>query len=204
MSLECEATESDMSIRRLTLVLPFMLILTACGGGAQQQSAQDQRPEISLESIRKDINGEWVDGRVPAADGKSQPRGWAFDQSEPKQIEIVEQKIEGDRATFLINMQTRSAPRARDPISLSGQLRLHYELESGLVFRKWEIVRVENVSFRYVKETPPPDANSNNANANSNTNANSNSNANGNSNAKPKAGATPQANANSSRTGGDK
>ena len=176
--------------------------LTACGGGgAQQQSAQDQPPDITLETIREDINGEWVDGRVPAADDKSPPRGWAFDRSEPKQIEIVDQKVEGDHATFLINMQTRTAPRSRDPISLSGQLRLHYELESGLVFRKWEIVRVENVSFKYVKETPPPDANANNANANSG--ANSNSNANGNSNAKPKAGATPQANANSSRTGED-
>ncbi|MCA1629307.1 MAG: hypothetical protein LC785_08640 [Acidobacteria bacterium] len=187
-----------MSRRRLTPALLILSLLTACGGGgAQQQSAQDQRPEITLESIREDLNGEWVDGRVPAADGKSQPRGWAFDHSEPKQIEIVEQKIEGDRATFLINMQTRTGPRSRDPISLSGQLRLHYELESGLVFRKWEIVRVENVSFKYVKETPPPDANANNANANSNAN----SNANVNSNAKPKAGATPQANANASRTG---
>jgi hypothetical protein len=189
-----------MSRRRLTLALPLILLATACGGGARQQSAQDQRPEITLETIREDINGEWVDGRVPAADGKSQPRGWAFDHSEPKQIEIVEQKIEGDTATFLINMQTRTAPRSRDPISLSGQLRLHYELQSGLVFRKWEIVRVENVSFKYVKETPPGE-NSNNANANANPGANANSNS--NSNAKPKAGATPQANANSSRTGED-
>ncbi|HVG28244.1 MAG TPA: hypothetical protein VM864_00850 [Pyrinomonadaceae bacterium] len=194
-----------MSRRRLTLALPLILLASACGGGAQQQqSAQDQRPEITLETIRRDINGRWVDGRVPAADGKSQPRGWAFDHEEPKQIEIVEQKIEGDRATFLINMQTRTAPRSRDPISLSGQLRLHYELQSGLVFRTWEIVRVENVSFKYVKETPPPAENSNDSNANnSNANANSGGDANGNSNsnAKPKAGATPRANANSSRTG---
>ena len=189
-----------MSRLRLALATLTLLSLTACGGGAQQQqSAQDQRPEITLESIRKDLDGEWVEGRVPAADGKSQPRGWAFDHNEPKQIEIVEQKIEGDSATFLINMQTRTAPRSRDPISLSGQLRLHYVLEAGLVFRKWEIVRVENVSFKYVKETPPPDANANNSNAN-----NSNSNVNANSNAKPKAGATPQANANSARTGDDR
>jgi hypothetical protein len=182
-----------MSRRRLTLALLPLLLATACGGGAPQQS-QDQRPEINLETIQRDINGRWVDGRVPAADGKSQPRGWAFDRDEPKQIEIVEQKIEGDRATFLINMQTHTAPRSREPLSLSGQLRLHYELQSGLVFRTWEIVRVENVSFKYVKETPPPGENSNNANA-GNANAN-----NSNSNAKPKAGATPQANANSSRT----
>lgn len=190
-----------MSRRKLTLAIALLLLAAACGGGTQQQqSAQDQRPEITLETIRRDIDGRGVDGRVPAADGKSQPRGWAFDRSEPKQIEIVEQKVEGDHATFLINMQTRTAPRSREPLSLSGQLRLHYELQTGLVFRNWEIVRVENVSFKYVKEPPPPDANSNNTNTNADTNTNSNV----NSNAKPKAGATPQANANSSRTGGEK
>jgi hypothetical protein len=180
-----------MSKRRLTLALPLLLLATACGGAQPQQSAQDQRPEINLETIRRDINGRWVDGRVPAADGKSQPRGWAFAHEEPKQIEIVDQKIEGDTATFLINMQTHSAPRSREPLSLSGQLRLHYELQSGLVFRTWEIVRVENVSFKYVKETPPPGENSNDASAsNSNTN---NANANANSNAKPKAGSNANA-----------
>jgi hypothetical protein len=183
-----------MSRRRLTLALLPLLLAAACGGSRQQQpSAQDQRPEINLETIKRDINGRWVDGRVPAADGKSQPRGWAFAPEEPKQIEIVDQKIEGDSATFLINMQTRSAPRSHEPLSLSGQLRLHYELQSGLVFRTWEIVRVENVSFKYVKETPPPGENANNGN-----NANAN-----NANAKPKAGASPRANANSSRTGED-
>jgi hypothetical protein len=182
-----------MSRRRLALALLPLLLATACGGSQQQQpSAQDQRPEITLDTIRRDINGRWVDGRVPAADGKSQPRGWAFAPEEPKQIEIVEQKIEGDTATFLVNMQTRSAPRSHEPLSLSGQLRLHYELQSGLVFRTWEIVRVENVSFKYVKETPPPGENANNANAgNSNSN---NSNANANSNAKPKAGSNANQN----------
>ncbi|MDT7603620.1 MAG: hypothetical protein QOF61_1617, partial [Acidobacteriota bacterium] len=72
----------------------------------------------------------------------------------------------------------------------SGQLRLHYELQSGLVLRSWEIVQVENISFTYVKETPPPDANSN-------SNANTNGNANGNSNAKPKGNDNAKANENS-------
>ena len=198
------AAETDMSRRRLTLALPLILLAAACGGGGaqQQQAAQDQRPEITLETIRRDINGKWVDGRVPAADNKSQPRGWAFDHEEPKQIEIVEQKIEGDRATFLINMQTHTGPRAREPMSLSGQLRLHYELQSGLVFRSWEIVRVENVSFKYVKEAPPAGENSNNANG-PNANAGGNANSNSNSNARPKAGAPPPANANSTRAGED-
>jgi hypothetical protein len=183
---------------RRTLLWLSLLSLTACvaacGGSSQpaaNSAASDERPGIALDNIKRDINGRWV--RVPAADGNSKPLDpWVFDPSEPKQIEIVEQKIEGDTATFLINMQTHTSPRARNPMSLSGQLRLHYQLESGLVFRSWEIREVENVSFKYVKETPPPDANTN-----SNGNTNGGANSNGNTNAKPKANENSKANANS-------
>jgi hypothetical protein len=167
--------------------------VAACGGGQPNanSAASDERPELKAENIRQDINGRWV--KVPAADGKSKPLDpWIFDEREPKQIEVVEQKIEGDRATFLVNMQTRTVPRSRNPMSLSGQLRLHYELQSGLIFRAWEITDVENVSFTYVKETPPPDANAND-------NANGGMNSNGNTNAKPKANDNAKANENSPR-----
>jgi hypothetical protein len=176
---------------RRTILWLTLLSLTACvaacGGGqpAANSAEADARPDIKLDNIKNDINGRWVE--VPAADGKSKPLDpWVFDPGEPKQIEIVEQKIEGDTATFLVNMRTHTGPRSRNPMSLSGQLRLHYRLESGLVFRSWEIGEVENVSFRYVKESPPPDANSN---ANGNANGNAGGNSNGNANAKPKANA---------------
>jgi hypothetical protein len=171
------------------------MLATACAG---RQPAQDQLPEIRLDSLREDLNGKWV--KVPAADGKSKPlNSWVFSRDEPKEIKILEQKIEGDVGTFLVEISTRSAPNSKNRYSLSGQLRLHYRLESGLVLRKWEIAQVENVSFKYVNEQPTPDANSN-SNAGANSNANSGGDANSNPDAKPKAGATPRANANSSRT----
>jgi hypothetical protein len=182
---------------RRTILWLTLLSLTACvaacGGGQSgaNSAASDQRPDINLDNIKNDINGRWVE--VPAADGKSKPLDpWVFDHSEPKEIEIVDQKIEGDTATFLVNLRTHTGPRSRNPMSLSGQLRLHYRLDSGLVFRSWEIDGIDNISFKYVKETPPPDANSN-ANGNTNGNVNGNSNA----NAKPKPSESPKANANS-------
>ncbi|MDT7605485.1 MAG: hypothetical protein QOF61_3482, partial [Acidobacteriota bacterium] len=113
------------TMRRLLLWLSLLSAATcvaACGGQrAANSAASDQLPALKLENVRQDINGKWV--KVPAADGKSKPLDpWVFDPSEPKQIEIVEQKIEGDRATFLINMQTHTGPHARSPMSLSGQL----------------------------------------------------------------------------------
>jgi hypothetical protein len=135
----------------LSLLLLCAACALACGGGSQP--AQGDLPPLDLNGIRRNIDGRYV--RVPSADGKSEPIDWVFDPSEPKEIEIVEQKIEGDRATFLVNMRTHTVPRSRKPRSLSGQLRLHYRLRSGLVLRGWEIEEVENVSFTYTNEPPP-------------------------------------------------
>jgi hypothetical protein len=137
----------------LLLLLAAACAMVACGGGDKQTSAQDERPPLNLDIIRRDINGRGVE--TPSADGKSKPIGWTFIPSEPKEIEIVDQKIEGERATFLINMKTRTVPNEHHPRHLAGQLRLHYELQSGLVLRQWEIIAVENVSFTYVDEPPP-------------------------------------------------
>jgi hypothetical protein len=153
------------------LAAACLFLCAACGGS--RQSAQDDRPPLVPEHMREDINGRWV--RVPAADGKTEPISWVFDPTEPKQIDILEQKLEGDTATFLVQMQTHTGPRARNPRSLSGQLRVHYRLESGLVLRQWQIDEVENVSFKYVNE-PKPDANANATNANGNSNAKANAN----------------------------
>jgi hypothetical protein len=170
-----------MSRRRhaLALILPLLLLATACGGGArQQQSAGDQLPEITLDSLREDLNGEGV--KVPAADGKSKPLNpWVFNRDEPKEIKILERKMEGETPIFLIEISTRSAPNSKNHYSLSGQLRLHYRLDSGLVLRNWEIDQIENVSLKYVNEQPTPDANSNANEGNSNGKPKAGSNANG-------------------------
>jgi hypothetical protein len=106
-----------------------------------------------LETIREDINGKRVE--VPAEGGALEPSSWRFYPSEPKEVEILEKQLAGDRATFVVDLRTRTSPRAEQQgitKKLAGRLRLHYELQSGLVLRKWEIVRIENISFAYQKE----------------------------------------------------
>lgn len=126
----------------------LLICINACVGSETQPPADD-RPEITVETIREDINGEWV--RMPPADGTSESRSWRFRRDEPKEIEIVEAQFAGDTAVITIDMRTGSAPRVEKPRKLSGRLRLHYKLEKGWVLRQWEIVRIENLSFAYEK-----------------------------------------------------
>lgn len=141
-----------MSRRAFSLLLLLFLpaFAGACGGG---QPDEDKRPEITLERIREDINGERVS--VPAEDGTSEPSSWRFFPSEPKEIEILENQPAGDQATIVINLRTRTSPRAEQQgitKKLAGRLRLHYELHTYVAVRKWEIVRIENLTFAYQKE----------------------------------------------------
>ena len=141
-----------MSRREFSLLLLILLsaLAAACEGGPPPE---DRLPEITLETIREDINGKQVE--VPAEDGASEPSSWRFFPNEPKEIEIVEKQLAGDKATFVIDLRTRTSPRAEQQgitKKLAGRLRLHYELQTGFVLRKWEIVRIENISFVYQKE----------------------------------------------------
>ena len=141
-----------MSRRELSLLLLSLLsaLAGACEGGPPPE---DRRPEITVEKIREGINGQRVS--VPAEDGASEPSSWRFFTDEPKEIEIVEKQLAGDKATFVIDLRTRTSPRAEQKgytKKLAGRLRLHYELKSYFVLRKWEIVRIENISFAYQKE----------------------------------------------------
>ncbi len=141
-----------MSRRAFSLLLLLLLsaLAGACEGGPPPE---DPRPEITLETIHEDLNGERVE--VPAEDGAAEPSIWRFYPNEPKEIEIVEKQLAGDRATFVIDLRTRTSPRAEQQgitKKLAGRLRLHYELQSGFALRQWEIVKVENISFAYQKE----------------------------------------------------
>jgi hypothetical protein len=151
-----------MPARRLTIALLFCIAAAcaACGGGGQNSgpalsATPEQRPELTPETVRKAVVGAWVED-VPAADGKGKPENWGFDYNEPREMEIVEQKVEGDRATVVVNMKTRSHPRARNQKSLEGQLRLHLELETDFIFREWDVTEVENISFKYTTLQPSP------------------------------------------------
>jgi hypothetical protein len=134
----------------LLLLLFLSALAGTCGGG---QPVEDKRPEITLEKIREDINGERVS--VPADDGTSEPSSWRFFPNEPKEIEILDKQLAGDRATLVIDMRTRTSPRAEQQgitKTLAGRLRVHYELHTYVAVRKWEIVRIENLTFAYQKE----------------------------------------------------
>ncbi|MCA1616496.1 MAG: hypothetical protein LC800_20860 [Acidobacteria bacterium] len=149
--------------RRLTILLALCAAAacaTACGGGGQNSgpalsATPEQRPELTYDIVRKAIVGAWVED-VPAADGKGKPENWGFDYNEPREVEIVDQKVEGDRATVVVNMKTRSHPRARNQKSLEGQLRLHLELRTELIFREWDVTEIENISFKYTTLQPSP------------------------------------------------
>lgn len=141
-----------MSRRAFPLLL--LLILSALAGACEGgPPPEDRLPEITLESIRADLNGHRVE--VPAENGAAESSSWRFFPNEPKEIEIIEQQLAGDKATFVIDLRTRTSPRSEQQgvtKKLAGRLRLHYELQTGLVLRKWEIVRIENISFAYQKE----------------------------------------------------
>ena len=141
-----------MSRRAFSLLLLLFLsaLAGACGGS---QPDEDKRPEITLEKIGEDLNGERVS--VPAEDGTSAPSSWRFFLNEPKEIEILEKQQAGDQATIVINLRTRTSPRAEQQgitKKLAGRLRLNYELHSYVAVRRWEIVRIENLTFAYQKE----------------------------------------------------
>ena len=141
-----------MSRREFSLLLLFLLsaLAGACRAGPPPE---DRRPEVTVETILEDINGQRIN--VPAEDGASQPASWRFFLNEPKEIEILEKQLAGDKAILVIHVRTRTSPRAEQQgikKALAGKLRLHYELQSYFVVRKWQIVGMENISFAYQKE----------------------------------------------------
>jgi hypothetical protein len=153
---------SKLNGRRLTTALLLLALAgfaAGCGGGNSAggptlSATPERRPELDLETVKRAVNGSWVED-VPAADGKGKPQDWRFFYNEPKEMEIVEQKVEGDAATVVVNMKTRSAPRSPVQMSLEGQLRLHMRLETEVFIREWDVVEVENISFKYTMQQPP-------------------------------------------------
>lgn len=147
-----------MNRNLLTRPVPLLLLLVLSGActtsapnGGSPRATADKRPELTDEKIHKTINDARVRD-VPEETNSAQPISWSFDPDEPKQISILDKQIEGDRATIVLDIKTRSAPGARNQRHLSGKIRLHYELESGWVLRQWTIEKVENISMTYRNE----------------------------------------------------
>jgi hypothetical protein len=132
------------------------------GDGKQSPSvsASNDLPELTEEMIRERINDAGV-REVPEENGTAEPISWSFDEEEPKEIHVVEKQMEGERATIVLDIKTRSASNVRNPRYLAGQIRTKWELKTGWALRKWEIVRTENISMKYRNLPKPPAQNSN-------------------------------------------
>lgn len=130
------------------------------GDGKQSGSASNDLPELTEEMIRERINDAGI-REVPEENGAAEPISWSFDEDEPKEIAVVEKQMEGERATIVLDIKTRSASNARNSRYLAGQIRTEWELKTGWALRKWEIVRTENMSMKYRNLPKPPAQNSN-------------------------------------------
>ncbi len=143
----------------LLILTPLLAVSFACApqqNGRQDPAASGSEPlpELSRKVIDDRINGARVYEVLPA-EGIGEPIAWSFDEDEPKEIVVVDQKMDGPRATIILDIKTRSSPRANILRVLEGQIRTEWELETGFVLRRWEIVRTENISMKY-KNLPKP------------------------------------------------
>ena len=152
---------------RTGILLSFLglFLLIACSSGcapdaSRQNGASNAIPELTDEVIRERINyaGVWD---VPEETGTAEPISWRFDEDEPKEITVVEKKIDGTSATIVLDIKTRSAPNRRNPRALAGQIRTDWQLKTGWALRRWEIVNTQNISMKYKNLPKPPAENAN-------------------------------------------
>ncbi len=123
-------------------------------------SATNDLPEITEEIIRERINRARV-RQVPEENGAAEPITWSFYEEEPKEITVVDKQTEGERATIVLDIKTKSTPGAREQRYLAGQIRTKWKLETGWALRTWEIVETENISMKF-KNLPKPSAQNSN------------------------------------------
>lgn len=150
-----------LSFLMLALVLASTI---GCGPPSSQgnggTSGPGGIPEITEEMIRERINDAFVRDVAPQS-GSGDPIFWNFDEDEPKEIKVVEKQVNGNRATIVLEIKTRSGPRSRSPRELEGQIRTEWELRTGWVMRRWEIDDTENISMKFRDLPKPPNENSN-------------------------------------------
>jgi hypothetical protein len=175
LSLTMRAIRRVRNVPRAPVFLSLFLglaLLLACSFGCAPPSSQvdgkqnpsapgsNDLPELTEEIIRERINdaGVW---EVPEENAAAEPISWRFDEDEPKEITVVEKQIDGERATIVLDIKTRSALNRRNPRQLAGQIRTEWKLKTGWVLRRWEIVRTENISMKYKNIPNPPAQNSN-------------------------------------------
>lgn len=132
------------------------------GDGKQSGSApaSDELPELTEAVINEQINDTRV-REIPEENGNGEPISWRFIEKEPKEVRVVEKQVDGTRANVVLDIKTKSSPDRREQRYLAGQIRTMWELRTGWVIRKWEIVKTENISMKYKNLPKPPAQNSN-------------------------------------------
>jgi hypothetical protein len=144
--------DSNRKALLAVLLVAVLAYVSACDTGREEPSPPtDERPALSDEKIRETLFDAWVE-EVPDETGVGRPITWYFQEDEPTEIVVVDRQMDGDKATILVDVATRTAPRSRSPKVLSGRIRLYYELQPVLFLRKWRVVNVDNVSMTYRDE----------------------------------------------------
>lgn len=144
------------SILMLTASLGCAPTSNGVGQTDSASSAPNDLPEITDEKIRREINDVYL-REVPEENGTGEPISWRFDEREPKEFTVVEKIVDGNRATITLDVKTGTAPNARSPKSLAGQIRTNWELETGWAMRTWEITETDNISMKYKNLPKPPE-----------------------------------------------
>jgi hypothetical protein len=147
--------DSTVNAARAALLVAALAAASACGSGSEGPRPPKARPALTDERIRETL----VDARVrdvPEENAAAEPITWHFLPDEPTELTIVDRQMDGDKATVTVDVTTRSSSRAKSPKALSGRIRLHYELQTEFVLRRWEVVGADNVSMKY-RDLPKPD-----------------------------------------------
>ncbi len=141
-------------MRRAISFLGLVLLLAcACGGppsspDGSQSSGTSDFPELTDDIIRERINDAWL-REVPEESNSGSSIYWNFDRDEPKELTVVDKQMDGTSATVVLDIKTGSSPRSSRKLALAGQIRTHWQLQTGWVLRRWEIVETENISMKY-------------------------------------------------------
>lgn len=138
----------------LAAVAAALLFTLGCGGPAPQSGPSPGLPELTKDVIDQRINDARVHDVLPES-GTGEPISWSFDEDEPKEITMVDQQVNGTKATIVLDIKTESSPRSRNRRQLAGQIRTEWELVTRLVLRRWEIIDTENISMKY-RDLPKP------------------------------------------------
>ena len=148
-----ESKKVNANLVALITSVFFLANTLSCAPPANVRENTDPL-ELTDEMVNERINGAFVDN-VPDESGISPSISWRFFASEPKEIVIVEKKVEGSAAEVILDVKTQSSPKSREQRTLSGRIRTFWTIERGVALRKWRIVQTENISLRY-KDLPKP------------------------------------------------